>query len=164
MYGQLVPVGGGDTIPLMKKKLLVGRRESCDVTLRFPNVSTHHCELHVIDGYWYVQDLNSRNGTKVNKVRVEAGERRIDPGDMVAFARHKYTLQYSPVDLGAVGPPPDDRAAAIFGRGLLERAGLKGRNDRDEPGDEPSASNGSGRLSADAKLGDIRGKKRLYDR
>ena len=162
MYGQLVPLGGGDTIPLMKKKLLVGRRESCDITLRFPNVSTHHCELHVIDGYWYVQDLNSRNGTKVNKVRVEAGDRRIDPGDVVGFARHKFKLEYSPVDLGAVGPPPDDQAAAIFGRPLLERAGLKGRDAGELSSGERNEPKHTGRISADAKLGDVRTKKRLY--
>ena len=50
MYGQLVPLGGGDNIPLMKKLLLVGRRESCDVVLRFANVSAHHCQLYVNQG------------------------------------------------------------------------------------------------------------------
>ena len=47
MYGELVPVGGGDPIPLLKKSLLVGRRESCDIVLRFSNVSAHHCQLTV---------------------------------------------------------------------------------------------------------------------
>ena len=45
MLGELVPVGGGDPIPLIKEKLLVGRRESCDIVLRFANVSAHHCQL-----------------------------------------------------------------------------------------------------------------------
>ena len=27
MYGELIPVGGGDPIPLLKKGLLIGRRE-----------------------------------------------------------------------------------------------------------------------------------------
>lgn len=38
-YGELIPLGGGDTIPLKKNQLLVGRRESCDIVLRFANVS-----------------------------------------------------------------------------------------------------------------------------
>ena len=63
MYGELVPLGGGDPIPLLKKKLLVGRRESCDIVLRFGNVSAHHCQLRIESGYWFVKDLNSRNGT-----------------------------------------------------------------------------------------------------
>ena len=35
MYGELEPLGGGDTIVLPKRSLLVGRRESCDIVLRF---------------------------------------------------------------------------------------------------------------------------------
>ena len=123
MLGELVPVGGGDPIPLLKEKLLVGRRESCDIVLRFPNVSAHHCQLHVYGGYWYVKDMNSRNGCKVNNQRVS--EKRLDPGDTVSVAKHTYELRYSPADLGAVGPPPtDDGVEAIFNQSLLERAGL----------------------------------------
>ena len=123
MYGELIPLGGGDTIPLMKKTLLVGRRESCDIVLRFSNVSAHHAQLSVNGGYWYVRDLKSRNGVKVAGMRVT--EKRVDPGDIVSFAKHKYKLKYSPVELGAVGPPPPDVADAdIFKKSLLERAGL----------------------------------------
>ena len=125
MFGQLIPQGGGDPIPLLKKELLVGRRESCDIVLRFSNVSAHHCQLFVSSGYWYVRDKNSRNGVKVNGLRVTV-EKRLDPGDTLAVAKHAYEVQYSPVDLGAVGPPPPDQAETdIFARSLLDRAGLK---------------------------------------
>lgn len=121
--GELVPIGGGDSIPLKKARLQVGRRESCDVVLRFANVSAHHCELTLVDGYWYVRDLNSRNGVKVNGHR--ATEKIVAPGDELAIGKHKYKLEYSPIDLGAVGPPPDDaELGKILGKSLLERAGL----------------------------------------
>jgi adenylate cyclase len=123
MYGELVPQGGGDPIPLLKKSLLVGRRESCDIVLRFPNVSAHHCQLNCIGGYWYVRDLKSRNGVKVNGLRVT--ERRLDPGDVLSVASHKYDVRYSPMEIGAVGPPPEDGADYdLFGKSLLESAGL----------------------------------------
>jgi pSer/pThr/pTyr-binding forkhead associated (FHA) protein len=123
MYGELIPVGGGDPIPLLKKNLLVGRRESCDIVLRFSNVSAHHCQLTINGGYWYVKDLESRNGIKVNGVRVT--EKRLTPGDELLVAKHRYEVQYSPLELGAVGPPPDDDVAEdIMQRSLLERAGL----------------------------------------
>ena len=103
---------------------MVGRRESCDIVLRFSNVSAHHCQLTVNGGYWYVRDLQSRNGVKVNGVRVT--DKRLDPGDILSIAKHKYEVRYSPVDLGAVGPPPPDVAEAdIFSKSLLERAGLE---------------------------------------
>ncbi|HTN74286.1 MAG TPA: FHA domain-containing protein [Pirellulaceae bacterium] len=126
MFGELIPVGGGDQIPLMKRTLLIGRRESCDIVLRFANVSAHHCTLSLDSGYWFIEDMNSRNGTKVNGVRVQA-KKRLDPGDSLAVAKHQYRIQYSPADLGAVGPPPPDEAVdhqSIFGMSLLERAGI----------------------------------------
>ncbi len=124
MYGELVPMGGGDLIPLLKRSLLVGRRESCDIVLRFSNVSAHHCQLTVVAGYWHVRDLKSRNGVRVNGVRVV--EKRVDPGDILSIAKHKYEVKYSPVELGAVGPPPPDVSEAnMFGSSLLDRAGLE---------------------------------------
>ena len=39
------PVGGGDPIPLKRGVLTIGRRESCDISLKFPNISGLHCEL-----------------------------------------------------------------------------------------------------------------------
>ncbi len=131
MYGELIPLGGGDPIPLLKKSLLVGRRESCDIVLRFPNVSAHHCQLMVNDGYWYVEDLNSSNGVKVDDVKVDVGEKRIDPGTPISIAKHQYELQYSPEELGAVGPPPSDETESFFNRPLLERAGLTKRKDQE---------------------------------
>jgi hypothetical protein len=43
------------------------------------------------------------------------------------MARHKYTIQYSPVELGANGPPPSDEADIehVLSKSLLERAGLQ---------------------------------------
>jgi hypothetical protein len=132
MYGELIPLGGGDPIPLIKKQMLVGRRESCDIRLRFANVSAHHCQLFVNGGYWYVRDMQSRNGVKVNGIKVQ--EKRIDPGDALSVAKHNYTLDYSPADLGAVGPPPaDDLPAEIMTESLLSRAGLRSS----APGSKP---------------------------
>jgi adenylate cyclase len=130
MYGELIPLGGGDSIPLLKKKLLAGRRESCDIVLRFANVSAHHCELQLDSGYWYVRDLQSRNGVKINDVRIQE-QRRLDPGDIVAIAKHKYRVEYDPVELGAVGPPPaDNLSQEVMRESLLSRAGLDHREIR----------------------------------
>ncbi len=132
MYGELIPIGGGDPIPLpnpkRKKQLLIGRRESCDIVLRFANVSAHHCQLMNESGYWYVRDLQSRNGIKINDVRVQE-QRRIDPGDIISIAKHKYRVEYEPAELGAVGPPPaDNLSQEILKESLFARAGLDHRD------------------------------------
>jgi adenylate cyclase len=125
VLGQMLPVGGGDPIPLLKRELLIGRRESCDIVLRFANVSAHHCRLFLDGGYWYVKDLKSRNGTRVDGSKVS--EHRIDPGGELTIARHRYEFVYSPIELGAVGPPPDDDISGVFSAPLIERIGLDRR-------------------------------------
>ncbi|MCA9091944.1 MAG: FHA domain-containing protein [Planctomycetaceae bacterium] len=122
MLGQLVPIGGGDPIPLMKPRLLIGRRETCDISLRFPNVSSHHCELELVNGYWRVRDLNSRNGIKVNDSRIDSSW--VLPGDTLSVAKHVYEVQYDP---GTEAPPPE--ALDVFSMSLLEKAGLTRRDE-----------------------------------
>ena len=133
LLGELVPQGGGDTIPLLKPKLLVGRREDCDIVLRFGNVSSEHCELTLESGYWFVKDLNSRNGTRINGFRVT--KKRLDPGDTLSIAKRDYKARYSPNELGAEGPPPDvDVVEEILSRSLMEGAGLDRRRKQQSEG------------------------------
>jgi adenylate cyclase len=113
--GELMPLGGGDPIPLLKEKLVVGRREGSDIVLKFPNVSSAHCELSLEDGHWVVRDLGSTNGTKVNGV--QASEWRLLPGDRIGVANHLYEIRYEP-GLSRCDP---------FARSLLESAGLEKR-------------------------------------
>jgi adenylate cyclase len=122
--GELVPVGGGDPMPLVRTEMTVGRRESCDIHLDFPNVSGIHCELVFRDGYWTIRDLNSTNGIKVNDLRVIS--RPLKPGDIVTIGKRRYTLNYqlSPSaqqELEALLAEDED----IMGQSLLEKAGLE---------------------------------------
>jgi adenylate cyclase len=135
MFGELVPQGGGDPIPLLKMKLVVGRR-SCDIVLPFPNVSSRHCELELQNGFWLVRDLGSSNGTKVNGTRVRL--KWILPGDEVTIARHRYKMEYE-VAHGSPPPPPlDDADENILGTSLLEKAGLVRRTRPESPRPPPA--------------------------
>jgi hypothetical protein len=122
MFGQLTPVGGGDPIPLLKPKLLVGRRSRCDILLDFPNVSSHHCELEFRAGYWHARNLSSSNGTKVNGTRID--EKYLQPGDTISFAKHAFEISYTP---DPTAPPPQEEDP--FSKSLLEKAGLSFGND-----------------------------------
>jgi len=141
-YGLLEPIGGGEPIPLLRDALTVGRRESCDIVLRFANVSGQHCKLTLEEGYWFVQDLNSQNGLKVNGTHVT--RKRLDPNDTLSIARHKYKILYSPVELGATGPPPSDEEdiTTVLKKSLLDRAGLQRRPDMSSRRYDPNADSG----------------------
>jgi len=119
VLGELIPCGGGDPIPLLKPKLLVGRRSHCDIQLQFPNISSHHCELELINQFWRVQDLNSSNGVKVNDIRIDS-TKWLMPGDIISIGKNRYEVMYT-TD-GAAPPEDDDNP---FARGLLEKAGLE---------------------------------------
>jgi adenylate cyclase len=118
--GELIPVGGGDTVPLIRDRLTIGRRESCDICLRFPNVSSLHCSLAFRDGYWEVYDLNSTNGVKVNGNRVQRSI--LKPGDELSIAKRRYVIEYHL----AAGQRALDEIMEddVMAQPLLEKAGL----------------------------------------
>jgi pSer/pThr/pTyr-binding forkhead associated (FHA) protein len=118
--GELVPSGGGDPVPLIRDHLVIGRRESCDICLHFPNVSSRHCEMTFVEGYWYIRDLNSTNGVKVNGTRVQ--KKLLHPGDEITIAKRRYTLHYT---LAAGRRALEEIEEDVLGQSLLERAGLE---------------------------------------
>jgi pSer/pThr/pTyr-binding forkhead associated (FHA) protein len=138
--GELAPVGGGDIIPLIRDRLVIGRRETCDIPLRLPNVSGMHCELHFRKGFWWLRDLGSTNGVKVNGLRVL--EKLLHPGDTITIAKKSFTIDYT--------PPVGQRALEeileeeedVMGQSLLEKAGLvrPRRDDKRNP-NRPAAAN-----------------------
>ncbi len=131
VLGYLIPCGGGDPIPLMKEQLLVGRRSKCDISLRFPNVSSQHCSLELQNGYWFVRDLGSRNGLKVNGTRCDS--KWLLPGDILSIAKHTFEVSYTP---DGDSPPPEEED--ILSVGLLEKAGLVNYGESRPPRRPPS--------------------------
>jgi pSer/pThr/pTyr-binding forkhead associated (FHA) protein len=149
MLGELIPVGGGDTIPLLRPRLVVGRREGCDLVLEYGNVSGRHCELELVDGYWLVKDLNSSNGTKINGVRVKKAW--LMPGDEISFARQTFKIDYNVIP-GTTPPVMLDSGEDIQ-MSLLEKAGLQQVERRPRPKPprsqpNPAADGSSGARSA----------------
>lgn len=120
--GELVPLGGGDAIPLIRDTLTIGRRESCDICLEFPNVSGLHCELSYRDGYWIIRDLGSTNGFKVNGVR--CSKKLLHPKDTITIAKRNYLIDFvQPIGKQALEEILEDEEG-IMDQPLLEKAGL----------------------------------------
>lgn len=121
--GELDPVGGGDSIPLTRSPLLIGRRESCDVCLQFPDISSRHCELSCTDGIWSIRDLHSTNGVKVNDQLIQPGQpRALRPGEVVTIAKkHRFRVNYQlPEGASELEFAPSENINIP----LLEKAGL----------------------------------------
>ena len=118
--GQLEPCGGGDSIPLLRPIVMIGRVEQCDVTVRLSKVSARHCQLEYVDGYWQVTDLDSTNGTFINGSRIQKS--CLMPNDILSVAHYRLRMRYV-----ATGKPPESSRAPLFGGSLLEKVGLASR-------------------------------------
>jgi pSer/pThr/pTyr-binding forkhead associated (FHA) protein len=84
-----IPLSLADNSPA--DPLVFGRKEyrNWDLTaaLNFGEVSRNHCSVVVQDGRVLITDLNSRNGTSVNGVRLTAHEvHELKNGDTIILA------------------------------------------------------------------------------
>ncbi|NDC54271.1 MAG: FHA domain-containing protein [Planctomycetia bacterium] len=85
MQPKLIVASGksaGRAISIRRSPLLIGRAEDCDVRPLSEDVSRRHCAIHVGPADAWAEDLNSRNGTFVNGVRITE-KTRLSDGDVV---------------------------------------------------------------------------------
>jgi Mg-chelatase subunit ChlD len=81
--GFLVGVSGSlanRTLPLTDG-MLIGRGSTCAIRLAEASVSRTHARLRSAQGIWFIQDLNSAQGTFVNGQRIQAT--RLNNGDRI---------------------------------------------------------------------------------
>lgn len=71
----------GSTLRLQGSRLTAGRLDRCDLTITDSTVSREHAAFVRRGERWWVVDLGSTNGTRVNGRR--AAEHPIVPGDQV---------------------------------------------------------------------------------
>jgi len=71
--GLLVEMNGTRRITL-GRRFLVGRANHCQLQLEANCVSGEHASIRWRDGAWYVRDLGSRNGTRVDDAVVASGD------------------------------------------------------------------------------------------
>ena len=76
----------GELLPLAEGAVL-GRGPDCAIRMADDAVSKHHARFRYARGAWYIQDLNSSNGTFVNGARVTASALR--DGDRIAIGPYE---------------------------------------------------------------------------
>lgn len=82
----------------VQPEVLVGRDPLADIALKDGAVSTRHARLSYHDGQWWLDDLGSRNGTRLNRERLE-GATVLISGDEIkcGSTRLVVTLPVEPV-------------------------------------------------------------------
>ncbi len=92
MLGELIPCGGGESIPLHTDRLIIGRKPNNDICIPERFISGTHCRLDFRDGVWFITDLESRNGITINGQSCSDG--RLEPNDIVGISRARYRIVY----------------------------------------------------------------------
>lgn len=88
----------------------IGREPDNDIVIDHPAVSRHHCRILLQGDTFFVEDLNSTNGTLVNgKKIIKAG---IHNQDIVAIAKHTLVLVDDRPAAAPVPAPPAPPAPA----------------------------------------------------
>jgi CheY-like chemotaxis protein len=107
VLGKLIPSDGAVPLSLNKTRMTAGRDPSCDIVIRSSSISQHHCLLYIFQGWWYVRDMKSKNGIRVN--HVPYAEHLLRPGSILSIGKYEYKIEYEPYLLGADGidPPAD---------------------------------------------------------
>lgn len=85
VVARLLPLEGAapEIISLTGSPLVVGRAEDCDLVCTRPGLSRHHARIHRIRGAWFIEDLDSANGTTVDGLNVGSAE--LKQGCVVCF-------------------------------------------------------------------------------
>ncbi|MEM1182051.1 MAG: EAL domain-containing protein [Acidobacteriota bacterium] len=77
--------------PISSYPFVVGRRAGVSLHLASPEISGRHAEMVTRDGWLWVRDLGSKNGTFINEQPLET-ETRVAAGDVLRFANREFRL------------------------------------------------------------------------
>lgn len=91
--GILIYEGTGEYMDfdLEQSVCLIGKNHRARMRIERETISQFHAKIDFIDNTYYIEDLNSTNGTFVNDEILNYKERKVlQPGDVVRFADVKY--------------------------------------------------------------------------
>jgi hypothetical protein len=100
-------------IPWDKEAITVGRKPDNDVVIDNPAISGHHCKLVKQGSGFFVEDLESTNGTFLNEKRVKAAG--LSHNDVVGLAKHALVfISDDPPPAPKAAPAPEEKADATM--------------------------------------------------
>jgi len=94
--------GHKTVVPVVRDEITIGRNDANIVRLPEKNVSRQHGRLLRESGHYYIEDLNSFTGIRVNGEKI-AGKHVVQDGDLIQISEYDLILEESPDDRA---PPP----------------------------------------------------------
>jgi serine phosphatase RsbU (regulator of sigma subunit) len=82
----------GKTFALEADEAVLGRNATCHVVLNVPAVSREHAVVRRINGQYFIEDMQSRNGTYVNNQEIKTAT-LLRNGDRIKICDNLFTFQ-----------------------------------------------------------------------
>src|SRR5437899_4984001 len=164
--------GRKTVVPVVRDEITIGRNDANIVRLEEKDVSRQHGRLVRESGHYYIEDLNSFTGIRVNGEKI-IGKRLLHDGDLIQISEYDLILQEAPEERPplpfagiaetpilpqeAVAPPPANADADAKARRMAETATIRLSDLRTEQVEVPPQEVPEGQR---AKLVGISGKHR----
>ncbi len=130
VYLEVLGDGGnrGEVLKLPGESFLLGRSKRCRVRLAGDVVSREHASIRLKGSTWYLADRNSRNGTFLNRHRVE--EAALRPLDLIMLGEAGPRVRVISLEPAPpVSPDGEDRTRYLR---VKPRSGRRRKRERSE--------------------------------
>ena len=81
-----------DAIEIKQAEVIVGRDPNNRIYIPDETISAQHCRIYFSDQQWWINDLNSTNGTYLNDEIIDR-PCVVTDGDMIMFGQVKFSIQ-----------------------------------------------------------------------
>ncbi len=99
-------------VAMDKGSISIGRKADNDIVIDNPAISGHHCKLTMEGDGYYVEDLESTNGTFVNEKRVKKSG--LHHNDIVGVAKHAVVFINEAEAAADSAPQPSSDATMVL--------------------------------------------------
>ena len=101
-YGYIVDMYDGERYELNMWETSIGRSNSCDIVITYDTMSRFQAVIARRNDNWYIHDLKSKSGTKVNGKKIEK-KQTIKDGDILTLGSMRFRFEVADDPVVKVG-------------------------------------------------------------
>ncbi len=114
-HGGMAQLESAGTRVILEKECVIGRHRSCGLVVRDAKASRKHTRVFLLEGDWWVEDLGSANGTKVNGKTLKERQ-KMAAGDVISIGATDIRLLHESIKSHAPEAGPDRIPPDMVGR------------------------------------------------